>query len=152
MEAVAAASIDTRMNAQEILQTQMEVDRFNKTNTIDGRQPNNQMGKDEFLKLLLTQLSHQDPTAPMDNNEFVAQMAQFSSLEQIHNMSEGFNKMAALMNNNDAVATLGKTVDIEIGSDKITGVVESVTRGQNPQVLVNGNYYNLEHINAVYGN
>lgn len=152
MEAVAAASIDTRMNAQEILQTQMEVDRFNKTNTIDGRQPNNQMGKDEFLKLLLTQLSHQDPTSPMDNNEFVAQMAQFSSLEQIHNMSEGFNKMAALMNNNDAVATLGKTVDIEIGSDKITGVVESVTRGQNPQVLVNGNYYNLEHINAVYGN
>lgn len=152
MEAVAAAGIDTRMNAQEILQTQMEVDRFNKTNTIDGRQPNNQMGKDEFLKLLLTQLSHQDPTSPMDNNEFVAQMAQFSSLEQIHNMSEGFNKMAALMNNNDAVATLGKTVDIEIGSDKITGVVESVTRGQNPQVLVNGNYYNLEHINAVYGN
>lgn len=152
MEAVAAASIDTRMNAQEILQTQMEVDRFNKTNTVDGRQQSNQMGKDEFLKLLLTQLSHQDPTEPMDNNEFVAQMAQFSSLEQIHNMSEGFNKMAALMNNNDAVATLGKTVDIEIGSDKVTGVVESVTRGQNPQVLVNGNYYNLEHINAVYGN
>lgn len=152
MEAMTAMGIDTRMNAQEVLQTQLEVDRFNKTNTIEGRQPNNQMGKDEFLKLLLTQLSHQDPTAPMDNNEFVAQMAQFSSLEQIHNMSEGFNKMAALMNNNDAVATLGKTVDIEVGSDKITGVVESVTRGQNPQVLVNGNYYNLEYINTVYGN
>ncbi|MBQ0002652.1 MAG: flagellar hook assembly protein FlgD [Treponema sp.] len=144
--------IDTRMNAQEVLQTQMEVDRFNKSNAIEGRQQSNEMGKDEFLKLLLTQLSHQDPTSPMDNNEFIAQMAQFSSLEQMHNMSEGFNRMAALMNNNDAVSTLGKTVDIEIGSDKITGVVESVTRGQTPQVLVNGNYYNLEHINAVYGN
>lgn len=152
MEAMTAMGIDTRLNAQEVLQTQMEVDRFNKSNTIEGRQQSNQMGKDEFLKLLLTQLSHQDPTAPMDNTEFVAQMAQFSSLEQIHNMSEGFNKMAALMNNNDAVATLGKTVDIEVGSDKITGVVESVTRGQTPQVLVNGNYYNLEYINTVYGN
>lgn len=152
MEAMTAMGIDTRMNAQEVLQTQMEVDRFNKSNAIEGRQQSNEMGKDEFLKLLLTQLSHQDPTSPMDNNEFIAQMAQFSSLEQMHNMSEGFNRMAALMNNNDAVSTLGKTVDIEIGSDKITGVVESVTRGQTPQVLVNGNYYNLEHINAVYGN
>lgn len=152
MEAMTATGINTKMDAQEFLQTQLEVDRFNKSIQIEGRQTSNQMGKDEFLKLLLTQLSHQDPTAPMDNTEFVAQMAQFSSLEQIHNMSEGFNRMASLMNNNDAVSTLGKTVDLEVGNEKITGVVESVTRGQNPQVLVNGNYYNLEHINAVYGN
>ena len=70
----------------------------------------------------------------------------------MNNMANGFDRMASLMNNNDAVSTLGKTVDIEIGSDKITGVVESVTRGEKPQVLVNGNYYSLEHINAVYGN
>ncbi|MGN0739441.1 MAG: flagellar hook capping FlgD N-terminal domain-containing protein, partial [Treponema sp.] len=105
-----------------------------------------------FLKLLLTQLSHQDPTSPMDNNEFIAQMAQFSSLEQMHNMANGFEKMTNMMNNSDAVSTLGKTVEIELGTDKITGVVESVTRGSKPQVLVNGNYYSMEYVNAVYGN
>ena len=141
-----------KMSAQEVLETKLEVDRFNKQNTVNGRKASQELGKDDFLKLLITQLSHQDPTNPMDNTAFIAQMAQFSSLEQMNNMANGFDRMASLMNNNDAVSTLGKTVDIEIGSDKITGVVESVTRGEKPQVLVNGNYYSLEHINAVYGN
>ena len=141
-----------KMSAQEVLETQLEVDRFNKQNTVNGRKASQELGKDDFLKLLITQLSHQDPTNPMDNTAFIAQMAQFSSLEQMNNMANGFDRMASLMNNNDAVSTLGKTVDIEIGSDKITGVVESVTRGEKPQVLVNGNYYSLEHIKAVYGN
>lgn len=141
-----------KMSAQEVLETQLEVDRYNKQNTIEGRKTSHELGKDDFLKLLLTQLSHQDPTSPMDNNEFIAQMAQFSSLEQMHNMANGFEKMTNMMNNSDAVSTLGKTVDIELGADKITGVVESVTRGEKSQVLVNGNYYSMEHINAVYGN
>ena len=139
------------MNLQEKLETQMAVDAHNKANVFEGRQIKNQLDKDDFLKLLITQLSHQDPTQPMDNTEFVAQMAQFSSLEQMHNMSEGFTKMSAFMNISEAVSTLGKTVEIELGEDKITGIVESVTRGEVPQVLVNGNYYNLEHINRVYG-
>jgi flagellar basal-body rod modification protein FlgD len=42
-----------------------------------------QMGKDAFLQLLVTQLRHQDPTAPQDNGEFNAQLATFSSLEQL---------------------------------------------------------------------
>ena len=141
-----------KMSAQEVLETQLEVDKYNKQNTIEGRKTSHELGKDDFLKLLLTQLSHQDPTSPMDNNEFIAQMAQFSSLEQMHNMANGFEKMTNMMNNSDAVSTLGKTVDIELGADKITGVVESVTRGEKPQVLVNGTYYSMEHINAVYGN
>ena len=141
-----------KMSAQEVLETQLEVDRYNKQNTIEGRKTSHELGKDDFLKLLLTQLSHHYPTSPMDNNEFIAQMAQFSSLEQMHNMANGFEKMTNMMNNSDAVSTLGKTVDIELGADKITGVVESVTRGEKPQVLVNGNYYSMEHINAVYGN
>ncbi len=42
-----------------------------------------QMGRDAFLRLLTTQLAHQDPTAPQDNSEMIAQLAQFSSLEQL---------------------------------------------------------------------
>lgn len=145
--------INTQMSAQELIKTEVEVDRFNKVNDkLNGHKTKQQMGKDEFLTLLIAQLSHQDPTNPMDNTEFVAQMAQFSSLEQMHNMSNGFDRVASVMHNNDAVSTLGKTVEIEMGNDKITGVVEKVVRGEKPQVFVNGNFYNMEHINAVYGN
>lgn len=141
-----------RMSSAEKFQTQLTVDNFNKQNEIEGRKASQELGKDDFLKLLLTQLSHQDPTAPMDNNEFIAQMASFSSLEQMHNMSNGFNKMAILMNNSDAVTTIGKTVELTVGDETITGVVDGITRGENPQVKVNGMFYSMEHINAVYGN
>lgn len=145
--------VNTKMSAPELAKTEVEVDRFNKINDkINGRKAKQELGKDEFLTLLIAQLSHQDPTNPMDNTEFVAQMAQFSSLEQMHNMANGFDKIASVMSNNDAIATIGKTVDIQTASEKITGVVERVVRGENPQVFVNGNFYNMEHINAVYGN
>ncbi len=52
------------------------------------------MGKDDFMKLLITQLQNQDPTNPMKDNEFIAQMAQFSSLEQTMNLSKAFEKFA----------------------------------------------------------
>ena len=140
------------MSAADRLQTEMAVDRMNKQLAVNGRKASQELGKDDFLKLLLTQLSHQDPTSPMDNNEFIAQMAQFSSLEQINNMSTSFSKMAALLNSSDAVNTIGKEVEINAGDASVRGVVQAATRGANPQVQVNGMLYDMEKINAVYGN
>ena len=140
------------MSAADRLQTEMAVDRMNKQLAVNGRKASQELGKDDFLKLLLTQLSHQDPTSPMDNNEFIAQMAQFSSLEQINNMSTSFSKMAALLNSSDAVNTIGKEVEINVGDTTVRGVVQAATRGANPQVQVNGMLYDMEKINAVYGN
>ncbi|MET1014795.1 MAG: flagellar hook assembly protein FlgD [Paenisporosarcina sp.] len=56
---------------------------------------NSKLGKDEFLKILMAQLQNQDPTNPMKDNEFIAQMAQFSSLEQMTNMTQAFEKFAS---------------------------------------------------------
>lgn len=52
------------------------------------------MGKDAFMKILIAQLQNQDPTNPMKDNEFIAQMAQFSALEQTMNMASAFEKFA----------------------------------------------------------
>ncbi len=54
---------------------------------------NGALGKDAFLQILVTQLQNQDPTSPMDDKEFIAQMAQFSSLEQMQNMTSAMTKL-----------------------------------------------------------
>ena len=73
------------------------------------------LGKDEFLKILTAQLANQDPTAPMDSNAFVAQLAQFSALEQQQNTNDTLTQMLALQqsssqtaNESVAVAAVGK--------------------------------------------
>ena len=143
--------INTKMSAADTLKTQLEVDRFNKTLAVNGRAASRELGKDDFLKLLLTQLSHQDPTNPMDNNEFIAQMAQFSSLEQMTNMNESFGKMAVMLNSSNASASIGRTVELDLGDTTARGIVEAATLGENPQVMVNGMYYDMNKIKAVYG-
>lgn len=145
--------LNTTMSAGEQVKTKQAVDMFNKTLAVNGRTASQELGKDDFLKLLLTQLSHQDPTAPMDNTQFIAQMAQFSTLEQMTNMSSGFNQLVNLLNSSDAAATIGKTVEIDTGSDvSVTGTVEAVTRGAQPQVQVNGMLYDVNSIKTIYAN
>nr|WP_093212298.1 flagellar hook assembly protein FlgD [Sediminibacillus albus] len=59
---------------------------------------NSNLGKDEFLKILMAQLQNQDPLNPMEDKEFITQMASFSSLEQMTNMSSSMDKMVQAQN------------------------------------------------------
>lgn len=61
------------------------------------------MGKDAFMKILIAQLQNQDPTNPMKDNEFIAQMAQFSSLEQTMNLASAFEKFAEAQNQSQLI-------------------------------------------------
>lgn len=143
--------LNTTMTSSEKFAVDNAVNNFNKANTVNGRTASQQLGKDDFLKLLITQLSNQDPTNPMEDTQFIAQMAQFSSLEQMTNMNESFSKMASMINSSQAAATIGRTVDIDVGDTTARGVVEATTMGSQPQVMVNGMYYDLDKIKAVYG-
>jgi flagellar basal-body rod modification protein FlgD len=74
------------------------------------------LGKDEFLKILTAQLANQDPTAPMDSNAFVAQLAQFSALEQQQNTNDILTQMLALQtktNQTDSVSVAVSSVGKE---------------------------------------
>lgn len=137
------------LTAREQNQVRMDVDTFNKS-IAQGKVQKQEMGKDEFIKILITQLSHQDPTAPMEDKEFIAQMAQFSSLEQMTNMAQDFSKLASVFSNSEAVSSLGKQVEIPDGDGVVTGTVKAVTRGMDPEVLVNGSYYAWEQVSKVF--
>jgi flagellar basal-body rod modification protein FlgD len=81
------------------------------------RDPTRVLGKDDFLKLLTVQLQHQDPLSPMQNEEFIAQLAQFSSLEQLENINTNLQDgidldliLTQVLNNTAAAGLIGKTV------------------------------------------
>jgi len=150
-----AANINTTMSAQEKFTVDNVVNGYNKKLDAElrsGRVASRELGKDDFLKLLMAQMTNQDPTSPMENTEFIAQMAQFTSLEQMTNMSQNFEKMASMINSSEAQSMIGRSVQIDLGAEQTTtGVVEAATRGASPQVQVNGMFYDMNKIKAVYG-
>jgi flagellar basal-body rod modification protein FlgD len=101
---------------------------------------NGSLGKDQFLKLFVAQLQHQDPMNPMNDSEFMAQMASFSTLEQVSNLAAANEQMAASMTSNSAVGLIGRTVSYVDENDEIhTGKVDKVTTaGGKPLLTVNG--------------
>ena len=99
----------------------------------------NEMGKDAFLRLLTVQLQNQDPMDPVKNADFVAQLAQFSSLEQLQNINQTLSKdqnaeatvgVQQAIQSNTAVALIGR--EVEIPTDTLTYTGDgSVTIGFN---------------------
>jgi flagellar basal-body rod modification protein FlgD len=69
-----------------------------------------ELGQDDFLNLLVIQLKNQDPLEPMKNEEFIAQLAQFNSLEQMINLNKSFDSMLALQSLSSASSFIGREV------------------------------------------
>jgi flagellar basal-body rod modification protein FlgD len=81
---------------------------------------------ESLLKIILTQLSYQDPLKPMDNFEFVSQLAQFSQIQIGQTGNDRLQELAASQATLQATSLLGKTVDIPAGSSTLTGKVISI--------------------------
>ncbi len=95
------------------------------------------LGMQDFLKILLTQLTYQDPLKPMDNQEFMAQMAQFTNLQQTQQLND---KIETLITNQAAlqsVGLIGRTVDINASGTTVTGTVSALSlAGASPSISV----------------
>src|SRR3954467_10904759 len=100
---------------------------------------NTSMGKDQFLKLFVAQLQHQDPMNPMQDGEFMGQMAQFSTLEQITNVAKAHDQIAADLGMRRSLRPLGGTGSY-VDDDKVThtGVVEKVVNADGATTLTVG--------------
>ncbi len=111
------------------------------------------LGKDAFLKLLVTELQHQDPTSPMKDREFISQMAQFSSLEQMSNMNNAIQRLNRSSRSGEAYSLLGKRIEAfdPVTKKKVEGVVTSLFYKNNQiRLSVNGRSVGLSDIHAVY--
>jgi flagellar basal-body rod modification protein FlgD len=137
------------LSSREKVELNRRVDEYNKTLN-QGRKTQQSLGKDDCLKILITQLSYQDPSAPMEDKEFIAQMAQFSSLEQMTSMAGDFAKLTQMLMAGEATSALGKSVEITDGEKVIQGRVNAVSRGQIPEILVNGEKYPWEKVTRVF--
>ena len=145
------AEIQAYMSSQDLTELNRNVLEHNARLRAEyERIPQQTMGRDEFLKLLIAQLANQDPTAPLEDKEFIAQMAQFSSLEQMTNMAADFSRLARMLQGSEATNALGRSVDILEGDSIIQGTVNAVSREEEPRVMVNGYYYHWDQVTRIY--
>ena len=143
--------IQASMNSEDLMELNRSVAEHNtRIRNEQQRIPQQTMGRDDFLKLLLAQLANQDPTSPVEDKEFIAQMAQFSSLEQMTNMASDFARLARMVQSSEAASALGRSVEIIDGNRIIQGSVQAVSREESPKVLVQGFYYNWDQVTKVY--
>jgi flagellar basal-body rod modification protein FlgD len=140
--------ISLSMTTTDRSRVEAQAGAFNEALT-GSREANQSLGRDDFLQILLTQLQNQDPTKPMEDKEFIAQMAQFSALEQMTNVAQGFQEMNSLLSSTQALSVLGRTVEIVTGAGTVVGTVSAVGRGPLPQITVDNQNYDLADVTRI---
>ncbi|MEK4129016.1 flagellar hook assembly protein FlgD [Solibacillus sp. FSL W8-0474] len=134
---------------------------------VTDKQDNGALGKDAFLKILITQLQNQDPTSPMDDKEFISQMAQFSSLEQMQNMTKAMENLLASQEQTQMMnysTFVGKDVKWHELTDKVdadnkpiynegTGSIKELkfVKGEAVFVLTDGKEIKPGNISSILG-
>lgn len=95
------------------------------------------VGFEDLLQIVLTQLTYQDPLKPLENFEFVSQLAQFSQIQQSETTNERLLALLQVGTTSQAASLLGQTVDVPAGNAVITGRVTSITfQNGEPRVTI----------------
>jgi flagellar basal-body rod modification protein FlgD len=108
-------------------------------------------GQTDFMKLLMAQMSHQDPSSPTNPTDYVTQMAQFTSVQNLNQLNQSLTSLLALQGLTQGISLIGKTVTYTNAAGKpATGTVASVAMvsGQ-PQLVVNGANVTLAQIQGI---
>ena len=93
------------------------------------------VGLDDFLNIFLAQLNFQDPLEPVDNREFVAQLAQFSSLELANQTNDNMSGLLDVASVSQSVGLLGKEVQVNADGGSVIGSVVAIRLSGNQPVL-----------------
>lgn len=112
-----------------------------------GRVPKQSLGQDDFLKLITVQLTKQDPMKPVDDTSFMAQMAQFTALEQASGMARDMAAMRADSSLQSATALLGREATLNTPDGPVTGIVSAVdTSDGTARINIGGTLYSLDKV------
>jgi flagellar basal-body rod modification protein FlgD len=119
--------------------------------TAGNAKSNASLQMDDFLQLLTSQITNQDPLEPMKDTEFISQMANIASLEQMEQFSKGFSKFADSQHAMLAQGYLGHEVKIQDNDREVSGIVESINTNDEgtPEIVVNGTAYSPSSIKEV---
>ena len=100
------------------------------------------LGQEDFFSLLSTQLANQDPLSPMENTEYIAQMASFSTLESMSSLASSFSAFSAQQGFMTMQSVLGREVTVQNGDGEITGIATAIhTTNKGIQVTIDGTDY-----------
>lgn len=139
-----ASAQNTGISSTQNTNDQLETEREN----LDG---NNGLGQDAFFKILITQLQNQDPLNPMEDREFVSQMAEFSSLEKTEKL---YSLLEDKLSSNQVIDNsnlIGKEITADVEGIEMSGIVESVKSSEDKvlAVLDTGSEIDITNINQV---
>lgn len=120
------------------------------TSSVSAASSSNILSQDDFLQLMVSQLTQQDPLNPTSNTEFASQLAQYSALEQNKQINSGITNLNSSQALSQAQAMLGETVTLKSGDSTITGVVQGVQiQDGTPKINVDGTLYNVSDVTGI---
>jgi len=119
----------------------MAVDAIGAVSQPESQIPRNAgIAQEDFLRILLTQLRFQDPLKPVDNQQFIAQLAQFSALEINRQQSEKVDTLLAIEASNQAVGLIGKSVEVRNIQGSSVGTVRAISFATGePRLTIDSN-------------
>jgi flagellar basal-body rod modification protein FlgD len=115
----------------------MAINPVSSTSDVNNRIDSLGLDMQSLLQIILTQLTYQDPLKPVDNFEFVSQLAQFTSLEQSRQMTDKIDNLLSVQSATQTLGLLGRNVDVQTDTALLSGVVKSVSfKDSQPQLTI----------------